>query len=202
MVLFMVALSISAQHEEGEITLQPKVGMNIATLSDANKPIVNLHFGLETEYMMSDQLNLAIGAIVSNQGAKYDEDAELLTGYNVDLDYFQVPVTLGYYVLPGLSVKAGLQLGFRMKAKVKLDEGGKFDMDELAKYSKLVNPDEDYSVNKFDLSIPVGISYEFSNFVLDARYNWGLLKIQKNTDAFYNRCFMLSLGYKFQIGDQ
>jgi len=198
----MVALSISAQHEEGEITLQPKVGMNIATLSDANKPIVNLHFGLETEYMMSDQLNLAIGAIVSNQGAKYDEDAELLTGYNVDLDYFQVPVTLGYYVLPGLSVKAGLQLGFRMKAKVKLDEGGKFDMDELAKYSKLVNPDEDYSVNKFDLSIPVGISYEFSNFVLDARYNWGLLKIQKNTDAFYNRCFMLSLGYKFQIGDQ
>ena len=56
-------------------------------------------------------------------------------------------------------------------------------------------------VSKFDFSIPVGASYEYKNFVLDARYNWGLLKVMNVGDAFYNRCFMLSLGYKFQLGD-
>ena len=56
-------------------------------------------------------------------------------------------------------------------------------------------------VSKFDLSIPVGVSYEYKNIVLDARYNWGLVKVVNVGDAFYNRCFMLSLGYKFALGD-
>ena len=52
-------------------------------------------------------------------------------------------------------------------------------------------------MNKFDLSIPVGVSYEFYNVTLDARYNWGLTKIMNEGDAFYNRVFQLTLGYKF-----
>jgi hypothetical protein len=57
----------------------------------------------------------------------------------------------------------------------------------------------DFKINKFDLSIPVGISYEYKNFVLDARYNWGLTKIMDAGDAFYNRVFQLTLGYKLNL---
>ena len=198
--ILTMAIVAKAQHEEGDFMVQPKVGMNIATLSDADKAIVDLHFGLEAEYMVSDYFSLGLGAILSNQGAKYDywEDNGK-TQYTVDLDYVHVPILGSYYLLPGLAVKAGIQPGFKMRAKAKLDDRT-VDLDELYKMGSLLIG-EDIKVNTFDLSIPVGVSYEYRNFVVDARYNWGLLKIMNVGDAFYNRCFMLSLGYKFQLGD-
>ena len=58
--------------------------------------------------------------------------------------------------------------------------------------------------NKFDLSIPVGISYEFnSHFVIDARYNIGITKVNKESEPDVkdsrNGVVAITLGYKFQI---
>jgi hypothetical protein len=42
----------------------------------------------------------------------------------------------------------------------------------------------------------MGISYEFSDFVIDARYNLGLTKTNKEGDkSIKNSVFMLTLGY-------
>ena len=147
--------------------------------------------------MLSDNFSLGFGAIVSNQGAKYDSDAE--GKYTADLDYVQVPLLASYYVLPGLAVKAGVQPGFKMKAKAKYDDHT-YDLDRVYDAYKHLTG-EDVKINKFDFSIPIGISYEYQNVVLEARYNLGLLKIVNAGDAFYNRAFMLSLGYKFQLGN-
>ena len=198
--ILLTTVAAMAQHEEGDFTVQPKVGLNIATLSDADKAITDLHFGIEAEYMVTDNFSLGLGAILSNQGAKYDYlDESGQNKYTVDLDYVHVPVLASFYVLPGLAVKAGVQPGFKMRAKAKFDDIT-IDLDELYKLgSELAG--EDIKVSKFDLSIPVGISYEYKNIVLDARYNWGLLKVMNVGDAFYNRCFMLSLGYKLELGD-
>ena len=175
MAILTMAVVAKAQHEEGDFMVQPKVGLNIATLSDADKSITDLHFGIEAEYMVADKF------------------------YTVDLDYVHVPILASYYVLPGLAVKAGVQPGFKMRAKAKFDDRT-IDLDELYKLgSNMLG--EDIKVSKFDLSIPVGISYEYKNIVLDARYNWGLIKVMNVGDAFYNRCFMLSLGYKLELGN-
>lgn len=200
MAILTMAVVAKAQHEEGDFMVQPKVGLNIATLSDADKSITDLHFGIEAEYMVADKFSLGLGAILSNQGAKYDYWDEFgQNKYTVDLDYVHVPILASYYVLPGLAVKAGVQPGFKMRAKAKFDDRT-IDLDELYKLgSNMLG--EDIKVSKFDLSIPVGISYEYKNIVLDARYNWGLIKVMNVGDAFYNRCFMLSLGYKFVLGD-
>jgi len=60
----------------------------------------------------------------------------------------------------------------------------------------------DEAVKKFDFSIPVGISYEFFNFVIDARYNFGVTKLfdldKVNLDT-KNLAFQLTLGYKFTL---
>ena len=37
--------------------------------------------------------------------------------------------------------------------------------------------DMDEAVNTFDFAIPVGLSYEFYNFVIDARYTFGVTKV-------------------------
>ena len=196
MAMLLTTVAVMAQHEEGEFTVMPKVGLNIATLSDADKAIADLHFGLEAEYMVTDNFSLGLGAIVSNQGAKYTSDGADAT---VDLDYVHIPILGSYYLLPGLAVKVGVQPGFKMKAKVKGD-GATVDLDE---YFRLLNPllDADLKVNSFTFSIPVGVSYEYRNVVVDARYNWGLTKVLNQGDAFYNRVFMLSLGYKFVFGN-
>jgi len=200
MAILTMAVVAKAQHEEGDFMVQPKVGLNIATLSDADKSITDLHFGIEAEYMVADKFSLGLGAILSNQGAKYDYwDEYGQNKYTVDLDYVHVPILASYYVLPGLAVKAGVQPGFKMRAKAKFDDRT-IDLDELYKLgSNMLG--EDIKVSKFDLSIPVGISYEYKNIVLDARYNWGLIKVMNVGDAFYNRCFMLSLGYKLELGN-
>jgi len=201
LTMLLTTLSAMAQHEEGDFLVQPRVGMNIATLSDADKSIVDLHFGVEAEFMVSDQLSLSAGALVSNQGAKYDyfDENNGRNQYTVDLDYVQVPLMASYYVLPGLAVKAGVQPGFKMRAKAKLDNAT-VDLDELYTMDRMLTG-EDVKVSTFDLSIPVGISYEYKNVVLDARYNWGLLKVLNVGDAFYNRALMLTLGYKLELGD-
>ena len=193
--ILMATIVVKAQGEEGDFTIQPKVGINQSSLSDADKAIVEVNFGFEGEYMLTDNLSFAAGVIVSNQGAKYDSND---TGtYTADLDYANVPVVLNYYVLPGLAIKAGVQPGFRVKAKAKTD-GASVDLDEMyGIISKATG--EEVKINKFDLSIPVGISYEYKNIVLDVRYNWGLVKIANVGDAFYNRVLSINLGYKFNI---
>ena len=195
MAVLTVSLTAMAQHEEGDFLVQPKVGLNIATLSDADKTIGDLNFGIEAELMLTDYFSLSAGAIVSNQGGKYNDDTYV--SYTVDLDYVNVPVMANFYILPGLSLKAGVQPSYRMKAKVKTD-GATYDMDQFYALLSGTGIEEDFKVKKFDLSIPVGISYEYQNVVLEARYNWGVTKIMDN-DSFYNRVFQLTLGYKFDL---
>ena len=198
-ILTIVALLTSvvtvAQRREGTCTVQPKVGLNVSTLSDAQKTIGDACFGMEAEYMITNIFSLSAGVMVSNQGGKYDKDG---LRYTADIDYANIPIMANVYVLPGLALKAGVQPGFRMKAKMKTDDGS-YDIDEFYKLVGMLIPGEEPKINKFDLAIPVGISYEYNNVVLDARYNWGLLKVENIGSAYYNRVFEVTLGYKFEL---
>jgi hypothetical protein len=51
------------------------------------------------------------------------------------------------------------------------------------------------------LGIPVGLSYEYKNVVLDARYYFGLTKIDntENPEDVRNRYFSVTLGYRFHL---
>ena len=51
----------------------------------------------------------------------------------------------------------------------------------------------------FDLGIPVGISYEYRNVTLDARYYFGLMHTMKKSCDGLNRCLSITLGYKFDV---
>ena len=198
-ILTIVALLTSvvavAQRREGTCTVQPKVGLNVSTLSNAQKTIGDACFGMEAEYMITNIFSLSAGVMVSNQGGKYDKDG---LRYTADIDYANIPIMANVYVLPGLALKAGVQPGFRLKAKMETDNGS-YDVDEFYKLAGMLIPGEEPKVNKFDLAIPVGISYEYENVVLGARYNWGLLKVENIGNAYYNRVFEVTLGYKFEL---
>lgn len=62
----------------------------------------------------------------------------------------------------------------------------------------MVAKDEAKQVNTFDFAIPIGMSYEFNNFILDARYDIGVTKVPKYGDGYTN-VLQLTIGYKFKL---
>ena len=191
-LLLMAAVMLSsvgafAQHAVGSFTLQPKVGINVTDITNADsKARVDFAGGLEGEYQVSDIFSLSGGLMYSRQGYKGKTYTTNVLGQTVSVkgkdwkpSYLNIPMMANVYVVPGLAVKLGIQPGF------------------------MVDKDEASDVNTFDLSIPVGLSYEYNNFVLDGRYNWGVTKINKNSvkgaDDTRNSVFQITLGYKFSL---
>ena len=190
LMLLAASTATFAQHAVGSFTLQPKVGINVASLtkSDNYDSRIGLAAGVEGEYQVSDIFSLSLGAIYSQQGNKIDKT---VFGYNAKytnkLDYINVPIMANVYVVPGLAVKLGVQPGFNVNSKGKTVVAGE----------KVGQPVE-LDAKSVDLSIPVGLSYEYKNVVLDARYNWGLTKVWDNLDS-KNSVFQFTLGYKFEL---
>ena len=189
------SLSVKAQQEAGDTNFQPRIGITLSTLGgdDDAKQKLNLTYGLDVEYFLADMFSVSAGILFTDQGAKYKYPDE--SDIKMNIYYAAVPLTASYYVLPGLAVKAGLQPSFRVKTRMERD-GEKIDFDRAI---EVLFQDDDFKMNKFDLAIPMGLSYEFKGVTLDARYNLGLLKIFSGLDdSVYNRFFSVTLGYKFQ----
>ena len=189
--LVMAAMVLSsvgafAQYSAGDITIQPKIGLSVASIGgdiDGDYK-AGLAIGAEAEYHVSPLIGVSAGLLYSQQGYKLSGDSE---GY-VDEDYddegsedykwkpayLNIPILANFYVANGLALKAGVQPGF-MVAKDKAER-----------------------VNTFDLSIPVGVSYEYMNICLDARYNIGCTKVDKDVKGC-NSVFQITLGYKFKL---
>ncbi len=184
----MATVSVKAQHEEGDKTIQPRVGISISSLSNIEdaKSKVNVTYGVEGEYFITDEFSVAGGVLFSDQGTKIDEST-------LKIYYTSLPVTANYYILPGLALKAGVQPALRLNSKLE-ENGVKVDLDRF--FSLLFG--EEVKMNKFDLSFPVGMSYEYSGVTLDARYNFGVTKLFSGIDeTVTNKMFVVTLGYKF-----
>ncbi|MBR7029723.1 MAG: PorT family protein [Prevotella sp.] len=210
LLLAVLAMTVSAQaqHEEGDVTIQPRVGVTFSNITGDNlfmgdkpKMKVNVTYGFEVEYSFTDKFSIAGGLLFTDQGYKFDYyefvDGRDLYSYQVTAKfnnyYAAVPITLNYYLVEGLAIKAGVQPAFRVKTKLEAD-GTKMDLDDALEF---LFPNKDVTVNKFDLMIPVGLSYEYKNIVLDARYNFGLIKVFKGLDVTSrNSLITLTLGYK------
>lgn len=192
LMLFAASTATFAQHEVGSFTLQPKVGVNIASLtkSDGADPRIGLAAGVEGEYQATDIFSLSAGVIYSQQGNKYDESyGNSNVKFTNKLDYINIPIMANVYVVKGLAVKLGVQPAFNVNSKFST-------VANVAGTETKKSVDTD--VKSFDFSIPVGLSYEYNNVVLDARYNWGLTKIADGSDS-KNSVFQITLGYKFDL---
>ncbi len=185
--MMLVSVATFAQNAVGQITIQPKVGLNIANVTDADDADarIGLAAGAEFEYGVTDMIGVSAGLVYSMQGYKFSEGNVDTT---VKLDYLNVPILANVYVAPGLAVKLGVQPGFKLSSKTKIEGSG----------VSIEGESDDDGVKGFDLAIPVGVSYQYQNIVLDARYNWGVTKVYDGGDS-KNSVFQITLGYKFSL---
>ena len=217
MIAAMMAAAVSsyAQFKPGTFSIQPKAGTSIIWLSGLGQDPVyetmtmgadkeskgGALLGVEFEYQMMPEFSVAAGLNYSMQGGGW-EDANVYVINNgdaysykkknnrLDLGYITVPVTANYYIFDGFAVKAGLQFGFMTNASHKYENDKvKYDIDMMS------------NMNKFDLSVPIGVSYQFPcPIVLDLRYNIGLTKVNSGTPgSIRNNVLLLTVGYKFAL---
>ena len=182
--IMMASVSAFAQHSAGDITLQARLGFCAADFNNTSdtKTRVEMVVGPEMEYFMTDRFSLGAGINYAQQGAELKD-----TEVTYKIDYVNMPITANFYVVKGLALRAGLQPGINVNAKIEAGD---------------VEKDLDDAVKGFDLAIPVGLSYEYKHFVVDARYTFGLTKIfdTKKVDLdSKNLTFQLSLAYKFNL---
>ena len=131
----------------------------------------------------------------------------------IKCDYLNIPLMASIYLPPikGLSLKAGVQMGILINDKMTTTVTVANEQSYPENSGLIINPDVHnhlgYVVNtsgvckSVDFGIPVGLSYEFMNVSLDARYYWGLTKIDKteNPENVKNQYLSIALGYRFRL---
>ncbi len=191
--VFMASATAFAQREVGSLTILPKVGLNIANLTDTDDadPRLGLAFGAEFEYQFTNKFSLSAGALYSMQGAKSSTNEDGVNAkMTAKMDYINIPILANVYVADGLAVKVGIQPGFNVSSKYKVSAQG---MDVSGSLS-----DMDIDIKALDFSIPIGVSYEIDNFVIDGRYNLGVTKVADDADS-KNSVFQFPVGYRFDL---
>ncbi|WP_432670750.1 porin family protein [Flavobacterium sp. SM2513] len=180
-VVFLMALSamgVASVHAQ-EVNFGAKAGFNIANVMGDNTgsldAVTAFNAGLMAEIPLSEKFSIQPELLFSGQGYSFGDNV-------VALNYLNLPVIGKYYVMKGLSLEAGPQLGLLLSAK---NEG----------------TDVKDSFRSVDFGINAGLGYKFDNGLnFSARYNFGLtniidqkLVINNNT----NGVFQVSVGYFF-----
>ena len=182
--MLMITTSASAQKEAGEFSFIPRIGMTLANMSGMDffydnenneaksKTKVGVTAGIDVEYQALPALGISLGAHYSLQGCRFSKNTSF-KAFNTNIHYLNFPLMANLYVGSGFAFRAGVQMG------VKLDE------ENRALFKSV------------DVSIPFGVSYEYKNFILGARYNLGVTNISKFKEwKNKNEVFVIDLGFR------
>ena len=195
LLLWLPVLQLSAWREPGTTTIYPRVGFNLSkfggdkiytginTFDGVAGTIparfkVGFTMGVEAQHQFSNALAGSIGLLYSQQGTAFKKTSDIEFDFKMKENNLIVPVMLVATTKYNIDLKLGLQPEFRVSKAF------------------------DKVLNKVSLSIPVGISYEYRNVVLDLRYNIGVshvYKEQSSYDASRGQTVMLTLGYGIDL---
>lgn len=193
----MTILGVNAQADSDLVQVGVKGGVNFSNVTgdDFEGPNSRTSFnaGFVAEIPFTERFSIQPEVLYSGQGFDIDQsnqDNFLDNDGNVEyqLDYIQVPVLAKIYLVEGLSVQAGPQIGFKINEEIDYqpnDDAGDIDL-------------EDYSETEdIDISLAAGLEYKFDNgFFIQGRYNYGFSQLIKDYDI-HNSVFQAGIGFMF-----
>lgn len=226
--LALGSVAMAQQPKAGTVSILPRVGVSLANLPGDNIYVADspemtfssrykagLTAGVDVDWQFMPNLSVMLGAHYVQQGAKYGNDGYEVkvtegsyrgTGYSdwsTKLHYINVPLLLNAYLGTGFAIKAGVQVGFPLSGKMEYTETSYTMTNDDVTYDKPQNMK--YNLNstltKVTVAIPVGVSYEYSNVILDARYNIGLNGFQNisGVKSSKNSVFTFSVAYRLAL---
>ena len=228
------ALTLQANAQDalsraGKLSVIPQVGVSLAKFSENTLFYINgsqsaaiddrfkagFLAGAELMYNTSDQLAFTLGCFYVQAGNHYLDHEEGgakggqgVTSNNVTIGQISVPLMLNYYVVPGVAVKGGVELNFNTSATWKYSYSD-YTVDDagVRTYQPPVDVKQnDLHAKSVTVSIPLGLSIEYENVVLDARYHVPLTKAFKHDDPISsswgdakNMLVTVTAGYRFEL---
>lgn len=229
-VFFVMASSLAmAQRAAGTFSVIPRVGVSLANLSgDAvytsvggdNSVALKSRYkagfvgGVDFDYQFIPQLSVSLGAFFSQQGCRYANDKveEEIAGKkykylgfsnaSTQLNYLNIPLMANFYLSDNFAIKCGVQVGVNLSGKMKYTETPySVNEDGEVELEKPIDYNFDANCKKVDISIPVGLSYEYENVIVDARYNIGLSKIYDvaGLKGSKGQVIQFTVGYRFEL---
>ena len=199
---FLVAAFVPAPASAQGFEVGVKGGINVATItwsgSDPTPVISSRKGGILGGYVAKDGKKFGVAAEVlwSQKGAHLDfsQTGNIFTA-DVKLDYVEIPV-LGRYNIPYgqtlIHIYAGPVFAFSVK-------------DEVTSTSRTTTQTtpatvitEDANAESTDVGIAIGAQVDVHKFLVDVRYNWGLMDVAKDDAKVKNRCFSAMFGFRFK----
>ena len=230
LMLLLSTMGAMAQEEEnpvGRFSVIPRIGVALsnwsqnsiylsADLGDELKSKNQAGFmgGADVEYRATEYVGVSLGAYYARLGYRYadyeqvvDADKRQYGGiknHHVNIDYVQVPLMLKGYLTRQFVVQAGVQAGFRCgDAKFSYEETSlEKNKDGSSSIMKTEDVKGILATKSVNISIPVGISYEYMNVILDARYNIGLNNVDDipgYSTHSKNNFMTFTVGYRFTL---
>lgn len=133
--------------------------------------------------------------VFSQQGSKFEYN-DNGNDWESDLTYINIPVMVKYYIVKGINIQVGPQIGLLQKAEENFFD---YDGDGAGGRDKFTDVKKDYANSDFSLAIGAGWDLPFG-LTADVRYVHGLkdIYIYGGSDGKEtgNRIFQISVGYK------
>ncbi len=181
-LLLLITVVLSCGVANAQISLGIKGGVNYASLYgvDATNPeaIIAYHGGGVVELGLGERFSLQPEVLYSAQGGTF-RDNILGTDIENTFNYILLPVLAKVYIIKGLSLEIGPQIGFNISSETKF----------LG-----LRVDKDFAEN-LDYGMAAGAGFKLENgLFFQGRYNLGLAQVDKTFD-YKNSVFALSVGF-------
>lgn len=210
LILYALLCSAGVTAQSEKTVLGVKAGINSSRLSAAGSELstagkTGFTAGIMAEIPLLNNFSVQPELLYSQQGAKFSySDPEVQNSQyqsTMKLNYLALPLMVKYYPLKGLSLQAGPQIGFLLKAANEY-------RDNFLGYQNQENMDMKGYCNGMDASVNLGAGYQIANqYYIDIRYNAAYTKLFKDASAdtnyiinsnMKNRVFQITVGYFFK----
>ncbi len=208
-----VAIFMFTAAQSQELRIGFKAGVNLSSLVGENTDDYEMrpgfHIGGLVEIPISEKFAVQPELLYSSQGAKLEfnlTDYGITSNYitKIKLDYINIPIIAKYYVIEGLSLEAGPQLGILVNAENKYEVSGGGLSESNAEGVK-----DNY--NTFDIGFALGAAYRLSKGIFfsaryvigigdvagDIEHELGSGVIELETFKQRNNVFQVSAGFSF-----
>lgn len=210
-LLTVFVLTLFLTNAFGQVSIAPKVGLNLANIGgdevEDAKMKMGLQIGVITDIAFGEAISLQTGLMFSQKG--YQQDIEGFTEeYNMKLkvNYLEIPINAVYGLQLGgneLQFLAGPYVGIGLFGKATSDADGSEDVDIQFVNDNADVDDDKFGIKRFDVGLNVGAGYKINNIQIQANYGLGLSNLAPDMDGespddkVSNRVFQISVAYFF-----
>lgn len=181
-LIFVTLLTLISMTAFTQVRFGVKSGVNLASLigDDFEKTDIRTSgvFGVFVKFNLSKFIEFQPEILYSMQGAKISTSFDSWTGgkYGVDeafkLEFINIPLMMKFFIINGLSIQVGPQVGFLSSAKYNAKSWS------TAESHTIYEKGNHYEFKGIDFGFNFGFGYDLKmGLGVDLRYNLGLRPI-------------------------